>query len=194
MPQSSKVIACYLRVSTAGQNEAGQRQAIQRWLDNHGFQNVRWYLDRQTGDNLDRPEFERLQSDIRRGEVGAVVCFKLDRLSRRMIDGLNVLCDWLGRGVRVVSVTQDLDFSGTVGKLIASTLFAVAEMEQETRRERQAEGIAVAKLNGKYRGRKPGSTKANPQRARELRAKGNSIGEIATSLGVGQSTVFRYLS
>ena len=61
-------------------------------------------------------------------------------------------------------------------------------------RERQAEGIAVAKSNGKYRGRKPGSTKVNPQRARELRAKGLSIGEIATALGDGHSTVFRYLS
>jgi DNA invertase Pin-like site-specific DNA recombinase len=189
-----KATAVYLRVSTVGQNEEGQRQAVQRWLDNHACRNVRWYLDRQTGDNLDRPEFERLQAEIRRGEVSAVVCFKLDRLSRRMIDGLNVLTDWLTRGVRVVSVTQDLDFSGTVGKLIASTLFAVAEMEQETRRERQAEGIKVAKSRGVYRGRKPGSTKAKPQRARQLRDKGLSVAEIATALGVGYSTACRYLA
>lgn len=188
-----KATACYLRISTVGQNESGQRQAIERWLASHNCPAVRWYLDRQTGDNLDRPEFERLQADIRRGEISTVVCFKLDRLSRKMVDGLNVLCDWLGRGVRVVSVTQDLDFSGTVGKLIASTLFAVAEMEQETRRERQAEGIAVAKANGVYRGRKPGTTKAKPQRARELRERGLSVSEIATALGVGYSTACRYL-
>ena len=72
-----------------------------------------------------------------------------------MRDGIDTLCDWLGKGVRLVSVTQQLDFAGPAGKMIASVLFAVAEMEQQTRRERQAAGIAVAKRNGVYQGRKP---------------------------------------
>jgi len=71
-------------------------------------------------------------------------------------DGIDTLCDWLGKGVRLVSVTQQLDFAGPAGKMIASVLFAVAEMEQQTRRERQAAGIAVAKRNGVYQGRKAG--------------------------------------
>jgi hypothetical protein len=122
--------------------------------------------------------------DIFNGEIQTVVCWKLDRVSRCLRDGINRLADWCDKGVRVVSVTQQLDFSGATGKLIASVLFAVAEMEQETRRERQAAGIAAAKEEGKYKGRKPGTTKAAPRRAIQLRAKGLSDREIATALGV----------
>jgi hypothetical protein len=68
----------------------------------------------------------------------------------------------------------------------------IAEMEQETRRERQAAGIAVAKKQGKYKGRKVGTTKATPERARQLRQKGLSAEEIGKSLGVSRNTVFRY--
>lgn len=76
--------------------------------------------------------------------------------------------------------------------MIASVLFAVAEMEQETRRERQAAGIAVARDEGKYKGRKPKTTKAKPARAQELREKGFNDGEIAKALGVSRRTVIRY--
>ena len=86
-----------------------------------------------------------------------------------------------------------MDFSGTVGKLIASVLFAVAEMERETSLERQRDGIEVAKRNGIYKGRKVGTTKAKPERAMKLKQKGLSVSEIATSLGVTTMTVRRYL-
>jgi DNA invertase Pin-like site-specific DNA recombinase len=66
-------------------------------------------------------------------------------------------------------------------------------MEQEARRERQAAGIVEAKKAGKYRGRKPGTTKAKPERAVKLREKGLSAEEIAKSLGVSRNTVFVYL-
>jgi DNA invertase Pin-like site-specific DNA recombinase len=184
----------YVRVSTVGQNEAGQRREITRWLKGNGVEGVEWYVDRESGDRLDRPEFKRLQADVFMGEVDIVIVYKLDRLSRSLQDGINVLCDWLGRGVRLVSTTQQLDFAGPTGKLIASVLFAVAEMEQETRRERQAAGIAVAKQEGKYKGRKRGTTKAKPQRAERLREKGLSVEEIATALHVSRMTVHRYLS
>ena len=51
----TETVACYVRVSTVGQNEAGQRREIQRWLEGNGISNVRWYVDKSTGDNLDRP-------------------------------------------------------------------------------------------------------------------------------------------
>ena len=90
------------------------------------------------------------------------------------------------KGLRVVSVTRQIDFNGTVGKLLAAVLLGIAEMEQETRRERQAAGIAVAKKAGKFRGRKVGTTKAEPARAWKLREKGLSAEEIAKSLGVSR--------
>lgn len=187
--------AVYVRVSTIEQNEASQRQVIDQWLRSTGIpvEQVLWFTDKQTGDNLKRPGFERLQKAIFDGRVGTVVVFKLDRLSRSMRDGINTLCDWCEKGIRVVSVTQQLDFSGTVGRMIASVLFAVAEMEQETRRERQAAGIAVAKREGKYKGRQPGTFKANPRRAMELRERGLSLREIGNALGVSHASAARYL-
>jgi DNA invertase Pin-like site-specific DNA recombinase len=149
-------------------------------------------VDKKTGDGLERPAFEGLQRAVFAGEVGTVVAYKLDRLSRSLRDGINVLYDWCDKGLRVVSVTQQIDFNGTVGKMIVAVLLGIAEMEQETRRERQAAGIAEAKKDGKYRGRKPGTTKAAPERARKLRAKGLSVTEIARSLGVSRNTVFVY--
>ena len=193
--QTMKCVGVYVRVSTASQNEAGQRREVTRWLKGNGIepQSARWYVDKQTGDNLNRPAFERLQGDIFRGEVGTVIVWKLDRLSRKMRDGLNVLCDWCERGVRVVSVTQQIDLSGTVGRMIAAVLLAVAEMEQETRRERQAAGIAAAKERGIYVGRKAGTTKGKPDRAKKLAERGLTHKEIAMALGVSRRTVIRYL-
>lgn len=183
----------YVRVSTVGQNEAGQRREIERWLKGNGITDTRWYVDKATGTNLARPQFERLQADIFNGEIGTVVVWKLDRLSRSLRDGLNVLADWCDRGIRVVSVTQQIDFNGTMGKMLAAVLLGVAEMEQETRKERQAAGIKAAKERGVYLGRQPGFRKSNPERAAELRAKGLKDNEIATALGVSRSSVQRYL-
>jgi DNA invertase Pin-like site-specific DNA recombinase len=146
-----------------------------------------------SGDNLERPEFKRLQTAIFNGEIGTVCVYKLDRLSRSLRDGIETLCGWIDKGVRVVSVTQQIDFNGTVGKMIAAVLLGVAEMEQENRRERQAAGIARAKKKGVYKGRKAGKPKADPKRARELRDKGLTPDEICRSLGVSRNTFFRYL-
>lgn len=187
------MIAVYLRVSTVDQSEASQKREINRWLKGNGHSDVRWFIDKATGDNLDRSGFASLQAAIFNGEVDTVVVYKLDRLSRSLRDGINTLCDWINRGIRVVSVTQQLDFSGATGQLVASVLFAVAQMEQETRRERQAAGIAVAKENGVYQGRQAGTTKGKPKRAAELRGRGLNDSEIAASMGISRRTVQRYL-
>ena len=159
------MIAVYVRVSTKGQNDAGQKRDIQRWLDGNGYKSdeVVWFIDKSSGDNLDRPEFERLLTAIFNGEIKTVVVWKLDRLSRSLRDGINVLADWCDRGLRVVSVTQQIDFNGATGKMLAAVLLGLAELEQETRRERQASGIAAAKeRGGVYNGRQAGTTKAKP--------------------------------
>lgn len=187
--------AVYVRVSTVGQNEEGQRREIERWLQGNGIIQYRWYIDRESGDTLDRPKFQKLQSDIFDGRIKTVVVWKLDRLSRSLKDGINTICEWLEKGVRLVSTTQQLDFSGPTGKLIAAVLLGIAEMEQQTRRERQAAGIAVAKERGLYTGRPKGATKSgvDPSRATKLREKGFNNGEIAKALGISVSSVKRYL-
>lgn len=189
-------VAVYLRVSTIGQNEAGQREAIQRWLDGHGISDAVWFIDKASGRKLDRPGFKKLEAALFNGEINSVVVYKLDRLSRTLRDGINVLCDLLDRGIRIVAVSQEMDFSGATGKMIASVLFAVAEMENELRKERQREGIDAARKKGVYKelcGRRKGSFKATPQRAAQLYAKGIKPGEIATALGITRMTVYRYL-
>ena len=188
--------AVYVRVSTVGQNEQGQRREIQRWLTGNGILDVIWFVDKESGDTLARPAFEKLQRDIFDGKVKTVVVWKLDRLSRSLKDGINTICEWCEKSIRVVSVTQQIDFNGAVGKLIAAVLFAVAQMEQETRRERQAAGIAVAKERGVYSGRKKGATKAgvDTARAKQLREQKLTYDEIAKALGVSISSVRRYLA
>ena len=192
------MIAVYIRVSTVGQNEEGQRREIGKWLSGNGISptTVLWFTDKETGDNLNRPSFERLQKKVFDGQIKTIVCYKLDRLSRSLRDGINVLCDWCERGIRVVSTSQQIDFNGTVGKMIASILFAIAELEQQTRRERQAAGIAVAKERGAYSGRKKGATKAgvDTARAKQLREQKLTYDEIAKALGVSISSVRRYLA
>ena len=190
------MIACYCRVSSRHQKTDSQKSEITRWLKAHGTdpKDVEWFDDHETGKTLQRPAFERLQRAIFDGKFKTVVVWKLDRLSRRLTDGINLLADWCDHGVRIVSVTQQIDLSGPVGRMVASVMFGLAEIEWEYRRERQAAGIRVAKSRGIYTGRKKGTTKATPTRARELRDRGLTAIEIANALNISQRTVFRYLT
>ncbi len=187
-------VAVYVRVSTDRQNLSSQKNEIQRWLDGNGIADAVWYEDKATGNNTDRDAFKELQKAVFNGEVKTIIVFKLDRLSRSLRDGITILTDWIEKGVRIVSTSQQLDFSGATGRMVAGVLFAVAEMEQETRRERQRAGIDAAKKAGVYFGRKKGTTKHNPQRAKELRDKGLTIPEIAKYLGVSKTTISNYFA
>lgn len=191
-------VAVYIRVSTASQKEAGQKREISRWLEGNGInpKHVIWYVDKESGETLKRTEFEQLQKDIFNGAIKTVVVYKLDRLSRSLKDGVETLCSWCQKGIRVVSTSQQIDFSGAMGQLVAAVLFAVAQFETETRRDRQAAGIQVAKENGVYKGRKRGAVKAgvDPSRAVELCDRGFTHIEIAKALGVSRRTILRYLN
>ena len=156
------MVACYCRVSSRRQSPDSQKAEIQRWL-----RQIASGPAARCGSKIQRPATpsDGLRSSVTApciftGNVEMVVVWKLDRLSRRQHDGVNLLAEWCERGVRIVVVTQQIDFSGTVGRLVASVLFGLAEIEQEYRHERQAAGIAVAKRHGVYRGR----SKARPRR------------------------------
>lgn len=190
------VIACYCRVSSARQKNDSQKAEIKRWLEGNGLEAslVTWFEDKESGKKLKRPAFDTLQRAIFNGEIKMVVVWKLDRISRSQREGINLLAAWCERGVRVVSVTQQIDLSGAVGRMVASVMFGLAEIEMEYRQERQAAGIRLAKAKGVYRGRQKGTTKAQPQRARALHHRGLKAAEIANALGVSERTVFRYLA
>lgn len=191
----TKTIAVYIRVSTTGQNEEGQTAEITKWLQGHGHDPAAatWYVDKHTATTTARPALDKLQAAIFAGGHATVVTWRLDRLSRKQRDGINLLANWCDEGVRVVSITQQLDLSGATGRLIAGVLFAVAEMELETMKERQRAGIEAAKKRGVYQGRAHGSTKAEPARAKELKERGLRQHEIAAAMKVSRTTVNRYL-
>lgn len=192
---TDKPIAIYIRVSTKDQSHDSQRDVIEQWLTASGIDltKVEWYSDVESGRKMSRPDFDRLQADIFAGTVRTVIVYKIDRLARKLREGIELLCQWSDKGVRFVSVTQQIDVSGAMGRMVASLLLGVAEIEWEYRAERQKSGIAKAKKKGVYTGRKAGTVKGKPERAQELKAKGLTAPEIATSMGISLRTVWRYL-
>lgn len=188
-------IACYCRVSTRQQKNDSQEAEIKKWLDGNGIDaaQVEWYFDHESGKTLRRPEFDRLQKDIFNGRVKTVVCWKLDRLSRRLRDGVNLLADWCERGLKIIVITQQIELNGPVGRMIAAVMLGLAEIELEYRRERQMAGIAVAQKKGKFTGRKKVTTIGKPNRAKELKDQGLTAPEIAKAMGTSLRTVWRYL-
>lgn len=188
-------IAAYIRISDPDQNIDSQRDAIEKWLINHGndLGEVRWYADKHTGRNIKRPGFTKLHADILKGKVHTVVFWDFDRISRSLKDGINTLHQWCSSGVRVICITNQLDLSGTIGQIIASVMFGLAQIGLEGNKKAQKRGIEAAKKEGVYTGRKPGTTKATPARARQLKAQGLTVKEISTALGVSDRTVWRYL-
>ncbi len=192
---TSASTAVYLRVSTKSQKSDSQKAEVTRWLKAHGhdLQKVIWFEDQETGTTLERDQFKALDKAIFDGQVKTVVVWKLDRLARSIREGINTLSSWCEKGVRVVSVTQQIDLSGTIGQVVAGLLFGIAEMEHQHIRERQEAGIALAKEKGVYQGRKPGTQKASPERANQLKAQGLKNTEIAKALGVSARTVSNYL-
>lgn len=153
----SKQTAIYLRVSTLDQENGlkSQRRALKDYCINNGFSKPIWYQDRLSGKDTNRPAFKKLQRDIFNGKINTVVVWKLDRLSRSLKDGINILTDWLDKNIRVISITQQLDFSGATGQLVAGVLLAVAQMERENLRENTKRGLAAAKARGIKLGKRP---------------------------------------
>jgi len=188
-----KTTAIYVRVSTFDQEKGilSQEKALKDYVKAQGMENIKWYRDRLSGASLERPAFERLQKDVFNGKVGAVVCWKLDRLSRSLQDGINVLCDWCRRGIRIVAVSQQLDFNGTVGQLIASVLFAVAQMERQNISENTKRGIAAARERGVKLGKRP---KLFARDIIPLQKKGMTIAQIAEKLGKSRQAIYDALN
>jgi DNA invertase Pin-like site-specific DNA recombinase len=94
------MMACYCRVSTRRQKADGQKADILRWLTGNAVASaaVQWFEDVESGSTLKRPAFDRMQQGIFAGTIRTVVVWKLDRISRRQREGVNLLADWCERG------------------------------------------------------------------------------------------------
>ena len=191
-PQSR--IGAYCRVSTTDkQTTASQKHAIRQWMKAAHItpQAVKWYEDQQSGKTIDRPSLNRLLNHVRLGKIDTLVVFSLSRLARNTREGLQVLSDLAKRGIRVVSISENIDFGSSVGNLIATILLAVAAFERETTIERIRAGMQAAKANGKHVGR--------PRDLKRLALiwkaydKGQTVQQIANTLGCSRQNCYHAL-
>ena len=136
----------YVRVSTAEQNEGRQVEALKP------HQIDKWYIDKCSGKNTDRPQFKAMLDYIREGDTVFVEDFS--RLSRSVADLLHITDDFQQRKIGLVSLKEKLDTGTPQGRLMLTMIAAINEFERANILERQAEGIALAKQKGVYKGRK----------------------------------------
>ncbi|MBB2163409.1 recombinase family protein [Gluconacetobacter sp. 1b LMG 1731] len=179
----------YARTSTTEQ--AAGLAAQVRDLEAQGCNRV--FAEQVSGTITVRPELEAAIDYLRQGD--ALVVTKPDRLARSTTDLLSFVHRVQAKGADLVILSmggQPLDTSSPTSKLTLTLLAAVAEFERDIMKERQAEGIAKAKAEGKYRGRKP-TARAKAVHVRAMSAEGVSPTEIAKRLGIGRASVYRCL-
>ena len=111
------------------------------------------YIDRASGKNADRPELKKLMGFVREGDT--VVVESISRFARNTRDLLELVEQLTAKNVEFVSQKEAIDTSTPTGKFMLTVFGAVAELEREYILQRQREGIAIAKANGVYKGRKP---------------------------------------
>lgn len=174
----------YIRVSSVDQNTGRQLEGLQ--LD-------KTFTDKASGKDVKRPQLQAALDYLRDGDV--LVVHSLDRLCRNLDDLRRIVTDLTGRGVQVQFMKESLLFTGedsAMSKLLLSVMGAFAEFERALLKERQREGIAIAKKAGVYRGRKPSLT---PDRVKELRARiagGEKKAGLAREFGISRETLYQY--
>lgn len=144
-----KIYIGYVRVSSADQNEARQLKA----LEDFEKPMHRIFIDKCSGKNTDRPELRKMLDYVRDGDV--VVVSEYARLARSSADMLRIVNDLQEKGVEIISLKEQLDTTTPQGRFMLTVFAGLAELERETIRERQKEGVAIAKAQGKYKGRQP---------------------------------------
>lgn len=175
----------YVRVSTLDQNTIRQ-------LD--GVDVDRVFEDKASGKDLSRPELEEMIKFVRDGDT--VLVHSMDRLARNLEDLRSIVRRLTAKKVRVEFVKEQLSFTGddnAMANLLLNVMGAFAEFERSLIRERQREGIALAKKRGIYRGRAPS---LDAERATELRKKaadGVPKAALARDFGISRETVYAYL-
>lgn len=175
----------YVRVSSAGQN-------TERQLD--GVELHRTFEDKASAKDTARPQLEALLAHVR--EDDTVIVHSMDRLARNLDDLRRIVRELTGRGVRVEFVKEGLTFDGNdspMATLLLSMMGAFAEFERSLIRERQLEGIALAKKRGAYKGRTKSLDADQAARLRERASAGEAKAALARDFGVSRETVYQYL-
>ena len=175
----------YVRVSSFDQNP-------ERQLENVQVDKV--FIDKASGKDTQRPELENLLSFVREGDT--VIVHSMDRLARNLDDLRRLVQQLTKRGVRIEFIKESLTFTGEdspMANLLLSVMGAFAEFERELIRERQREGIALAKKRGAYRGRKRSLSDEQITQMKQRIEAGEKKASLALEFGISRETLYQYL-
>lgn len=179
-------VRAYLRVSTVEQAESGaglaaQRAAIEREAEYRGWSDVEWYEDGgESGKDLDRPEMDRLLSEVRRGDV--LVAAKVDRISRSLVDFASLIEESQRRGWSIITLDLGLDLTTPQGEFVASILAAFARMERRLIGQRTRDAMQAKKAAGTRFGRASLVPVPVQERIEAERAESRTLKQIAEGL------------
>ena len=180
-------IRYYVRVSTMDQKIDRQLLAY----DKADF----IYIDKMSGIKRDRPELERMLNDLQAGDT--VVVKSIDRLSRSTKDLLEIVEQIRTAQANLHILNLKIDTSTAMGKCVLTILGAIAELDRKTIKERTAEGIAIAKSQGKYKGRKKGAISLRDsesiKRFKIFYNSGLSKSAIAREFNVSRTTIYKWM-
>jgi DNA invertase Pin-like site-specific DNA recombinase len=185
-------VAIYARVSTAnnGQDPTLQTRELRDYLVHRGWQFAGEYVDVGiSGAKEKRPELDRLMADAHRRRFDVVAVWKFDRFARSVSHLLRALETFRALGIEFVSLSEQIDTSTPMGKMVFTILGSVAELERSMIVERVKAGLRNARAKGKRLGRP--QVAVDGTKIAALRKQGLSWAKIATALGVGEGTIYR---
>lgn len=195
-----KTIAIYYRVSTAKQDEAMQRKAVEEYIEKNIDTRVetRVYTDLGiSGSKLERPEFQRMLADCKAGLIDTIMVYKLDRFSRDASAAIRILLELDSAGVAFVSVTQpvlNLGHDNPFRRTMLAAFSEIAEIERETIVARVRSGLEAAKSRGVKLGRPVRVSDEQVTEIKRLRAEGLTLRDIARVTGVSKTRVGELLN
>ena len=175
----------YKRVSSVDQSEVRQL---------NGLTLSKTFTDKASGKDVKRPQLQAALEFCREGDT--LVVHSMDRLARNLDDLRKIVIGLTGRGVNVRFVKENLEFTGAdspMANLLLSVMGAFAQFERDLIRERQREGIAIAKKAGVYRGRKPALTPEQVPALIERLLGGEKKAALARELGISRQTLDTHL-
>jgi DNA invertase Pin-like site-specific DNA recombinase len=179
----------YIRVSTEAQNTARQEEALADLnLD-------KTFIDKASGKDTDRPQLAAALAHLREGDT--FIIYSMDRLSRSLNDLITTVKGLTAKGVKVQFIKESLTFTGDnnpMANLMLGIMGSLAEWERSVIRERQLQGIAIAKAKGAYKGRKQALNETEKNELRVLASSGEKKTSLAKQFGISRQTLYAYLS
>lgn len=186
-------VAGYIRVSSASQDHAYQRHAIELAARARGASIDRWFGDVATGGTMDRPQLQRLRAELARRAIGTIWVWRLDRVSRSGIaDTLGFLEECKQSGCSLISVSDGFALEGPAAELVCAVLAFAAQLEREKLRENQQAARARLESQGRNWGR-PRLAPHQRDGVAVLASQGFSRSAIAAQLDISESSVRKVL-